>query len=53
MLSEFRNRLVEADAGRRVLDGILASAQDKGLLRGGGKARTDSTHVMSSARELG
>lgn len=52
MLSEFRDRLVEADAGRRVLDGILAAARDKGLLAGGGKARTDSTHVLSSAREL-
>ncbi|MFF0551076.1 IS1182 family transposase [Streptomyces sp. NPDC004311] len=53
VLSEFRNRLVEADVGQRVLDGILASARDKGLLVGGGKVRTDSTHVMSSARELG
>ncbi|MGW6062717.1 IS1182 family transposase [Streptomyces sp. NPDC055189] len=53
VLSEFRDRLIEADAGPKVLDGILAAARDRGLLAGGGKARTDSTHVLSAARELG
>lgn len=52
ILSEFRDRLVQADAGRWVLDGILAAAREKGLLIGRGKARTDSTHVLSAAREL-
>lgn len=52
VLSEFRDRLIEADAGRRLLDGILASARDKGLLKTAGQLRTDSTHVRSSAREL-
>lgn len=52
VLSEFRDRLVDADAGRRVLDGILAAARDKGLLKSAGRARTDSTHVLSAAREL-
>ncbi|WP_437001757.1 IS1182 family transposase [Streptomyces sp. enrichment culture] len=52
VLSEFRDRLVQADAGRRVLDGILAAAREKGLLTGRGRARTDSTHVLSAAREL-
>ncbi|MEU1691948.1 IS1182 family transposase [Streptomyces hirsutus] len=52
VLSEFRDRLVGADGGRSVLDGILAAAQKKGLLTRGGKARTDSTHVWSAAREL-
>ncbi|BBJ39745.1 hypothetical protein SSPO_059650 [Streptomyces antimycoticus] len=52
VLSEFRDRLVSADGGRPVLDGILAAAREKGLLSGGGEARTDSTHVLSAAREL-
>lgn len=52
VLSEFRDRLVQADAGRRVLDGILAAARDKGLLTGRGRARTDSTHVLSAARDM-
>jgi transposase len=51
VLSEFRDRLAEADAGRRVLDGILAAAGEKGLLKTG-RARTDSTHVLSAARDL-
>lgn len=52
VLSEFRDRLVTADGGRPVLDGILAAAREKGLLSRGGKARTDSTHVLSAARDL-
>ncbi|MFG3410492.1 IS1182 family transposase [Streptomyces sp. NPDC048142] len=52
VLSEFRDRLVEAEAGRRVLDGILTAAREKGLLKAAGRARTDSTHVLSAAREL-
>ncbi|PNE39665.1 transposase [Streptomyces noursei] len=52
VLSEFRDRLVGGDAGRCVLDAILVAAQKRGLVAAGGKARTDSTHVLSSAREL-
>lgn len=52
VLSEFRDRLVEADAARRVLDGVLDAARDQGLLRAAGRARTDSTHVLTAAREL-
>ncbi|MET8177329.1 transposase [Streptomyces sp. NPDC005336] len=52
VLSEFRDLLVSADGGRGVLDGVLAAAREKDLLSRGGRARTDSTHVLSSAREL-
>lgn len=52
LLSEFRDRLVEADAGRQVLDGVLTAAREHGLLKTTGRARTDSTHVLSAAREL-
>ncbi|MEU9028637.1 IS1182 family transposase [Streptomyces sp. NPDC048383] len=52
VLSEFRDRLVEAEAGRRVLDGILAAADERGLLKTAGRARTDATHVVSAARDL-
>ncbi|MFD0338899.1 IS1182 family transposase [Streptomyces sp. NPDC127117] len=52
VLSEFRDRLVKADAGRRVLDGILVAAGDRGLLKTAGRARTDSTHVLSAARDV-
>lgn len=52
VLSEFRDRLAGVDAGRRLLDGILTAAREKGLLASGGKARTNSSHVLSAAREL-
>lgn len=52
VLSEFRDRLVGGDAGRTVLDAVLVAAQERGLVAAGGKARTDSTRVLSSAREL-
>ncbi len=52
VLSEFRDRLVSADGGQPVLDGILTAAREKGLLSRGGRARTDSAHVLSAARDL-
>ncbi|MER7001404.1 IS1182 family transposase [Streptomyces sp. NPDC000410] len=52
VLSEFRDRLIAAEAGRQVLDGILAAARERGLLKTGGRARTDSTHVHAATREL-
>lgn len=52
VLSEFRERLAGADGGRRVMDRVLVAAREKGLLRSAGRARTDSSHVLSSAREL-
>lgn len=39
-------------SSRQMPGGILAAARDKGLLASGGKARTDSTRVLSAAREL-
>ncbi|GGV46096.1 hypothetical protein GCM10010245_72270 [Streptomyces spectabilis] len=52
VLSEFRDRLIAAEAGRQVLNGILDAARKRGLLKPGGRARTDSTHVHGAAREL-
>ncbi|WP_078866217.1 IS1182-like element ISSdi1 family transposase, partial [Streptomyces rimosus] len=52
VLSEFRDRLAGADGGRRVMDGVLVAAREKGLLKSAGRARTDSTHILSSARQL-
>ncbi|MEU9547333.1 IS1182 family transposase [Streptomyces mirabilis] len=52
VLTEFRDRLLEADGGRRVLDGILVVARDKGLLKTASRARTDSTHVLAAVRNL-
>ncbi|MCY9782432.1 IS1182 family transposase [Nocardiopsis sp. EMB25] len=52
VLSEFRDRLIDAGAQHRVLDSVLAAARDHGLLTGGRRMRTDSTHVLSAARDL-
>lgn len=52
VLSEFRTRPLSGDGGRDLLDGVLAAAGQRGLVVGAGRARTDSTHVLSWAREL-
>jgi transposase len=52
ILSEFRGRLVEHGLAEQALDLLLAALVDKGLLKAGGKARTDSTHVLAAVREL-
>lgn len=52
VLSEFRDRLVTADAQRQILDTLLARLTEEGLVRSGGKARTDSTHVLAAVTVL-
>ncbi|CAL9673599.1 IS1182 family transposase ISSdi1 (plasmid) [Streptomyces sp. enrichment culture] len=52
VLSEFRDRLVGADGGRELLDGVLSAARRHGLITAGASARTDSTHVLSAVREI-
>src|SRR5204863_7798561 len=52
VLSEFRGRLVEHEAGQRLLDGLLSSLKAKGLFKGQRQQRTDSTHVLAAVREL-
>lgn len=52
VLSEFRTRLVEGQAEKRLLDRRLALCKQRGWLKAGGKPRTDSTHVLARARSL-
>ncbi len=52
VLSEFRTRVVEHGLEEKVLDLLLARLVEVGLLGRGGKARTDSTHVISAVRDL-
>ncbi|MET9647668.1 IS1182 family transposase [Streptomyces syringium] len=52
MLSEFRTRVVDHGLEERVLDLLLAALKEKGLVKAGGKQRTDSTHVLAAVREL-
>ncbi|NBM16269.1 transposase [Streptomyces sp. GC420] len=52
VLSEFRARLAESDAGRAVFDGVLRAAGEAGLVTAGRRQRTDSTHVPAATRDL-
>jgi transposase len=52
VLSKFRARLVAHGLERAAFEALLAALKDKGLIGAGGKARTDSTHVISAVRDL-
>jgi len=52
VLSQFRTRVVEHGLEEKVLDLLLSRLVELGLLAAGGKARTDSTHVVSAVRDL-
>lgn len=52
VLTEFRDRLIAGDAGIEILDRVLESAAEHGLLKAGGGARTDSTILLSAAQQI-
>lgn len=52
VLSEFRTRLLTHGAERRLFDSILTLAQKQGLLKAGGRQRSDSTHVLGAMRAM-
>jgi hypothetical protein len=51
-LSEFRGRLVEHECSRLCFDKVLDRCRELGLVKPGGKQRTDSTHVLAAVRDL-
>lgn len=52
VLAEFRARLVEACLEQVVLDALLARLSADGLVKAGGKQRSDSTHVHAAVAAL-
>jgi transposase len=52
VLCEFRTRLLEHEAGERLLTRVLDAAHEAGLLKARGRQRTDSTHVLAAVRDL-
>ena len=52
VLCEFRRRLVEGDAGHVLLDPLVTRLRDRGLRKGRGRQRTDSTHILGAVRAL-
>lgn len=52
VLSEFRARLLAGSAEERLLTAQLTLFQARGLVKAGGRQRTDSTHVLAVIRQL-
>ena len=52
VLAEFRTRVAEAGLELLALDALLARLAASGLVRAGGKQRTDSTHVVAAVAAL-
>ena len=52
VLSEFRQRLIDRQAGHLLLDRLLEHCRLLGLVKARGKQRTDSTRVLAAIRVL-
>ncbi|MFD9795517.1 transposase [Streptomyces sp. NPDC059070] len=52
VLSEFRDRLIVHGLEEQVLDIMLERLSGLGLLRAGGRQRTDATHVLAAVRAV-
>ncbi|MCX4679574.1 transposase [Streptomyces sp. NBC_01433] len=52
VLNEFRDRLIAGDAGIPLLDRVLEAAAERGGLKAGVRAHTDSTIMLSAARQI-
>ena len=52
VLSEFRARLVAGSMETEALDALLIALAGRGLVKSGGRQRTDSTHVLGRLRSL-
>jgi len=52
VLTEFRARLLADGQAERLLELLLDLLRERGLLRGGGRQRTDATHVHMAVRDL-
>lgn len=52
VLATFRSRLIEHGMEEQVLEVVLDRLSEAGLLRAGGRQRTDSTHVLAAVRTL-
>ncbi len=52
VLSEFRGRLVECGTEQHLSDDLLMKIAELGLLKTGGRQRTDSTNIIAAIRKL-
>lgn len=51
-MSKFRTRLVEGQAEHLLFEQLLTVLPQRGLVKAGGKQRTDSTHILAAVRTL-
>jgi transposase len=52
LLSEFRSRLLDHQAERKLFDALLEKLKEKGMLKGRGIQRTDALTIVTATREL-
>lgn len=52
VLSEFRTRLLKSGAEKFIFEKLIKVFCEKGLLKSGGRQRTDSTHVLAAIRNM-
>lgn len=52
VLSEFRDRLLRAEAGPRLFERLVEKLSEGGWIKKRGVQRTDSTHVLAAVRRL-
>jgi transposase len=52
VLSEFRLRLLSHNAEARLFEAVLEVARTRGLLKAGGRQRSDSTHVLGAVHAM-
>jgi transposase len=50
VLSQFRSRLIAGHAESLLFETLLTHLKERGLLRPGGRQRTDATHVLAAVR---
>lgn len=52
LLTDFRTRLLEGDAERRIFEHLVARLSEEGWIKKRGVQRSDSTHVLAAVRRL-
>ena len=52
VLSEFRARLIEGQMEHVLFETILTCLKQRGLIKAGGRQRTDATHVLAAVRAI-
>ena len=52
VLSEFRSRLIEGEMEYVLFETLLNCFKQRGLIKAGGRQRTDATHVLAAVRAI-